>query len=71
MFYYIKIRKKGKLIWKALREDGKMLVFNRYENANKCSDGLKDYLCKIIPMQYHPSHKKSQIYRKKYKKVEW
>jgi len=71
MFYYIKIRKKGDLIWKTLRKDGKILVFNRYENAKKYSDNLKDCICEIISLNYHPSHKKGPIYRKKYQKAEW
>lgn len=71
MFYYIKIREKGNLIWKVLREEGRILVFNRYENAKKYSDNLQDHICEVIPITYHPSNKKGPIYRKKYKKVEW
>ena len=71
MFNYIKIRKKGSLNWKALREDGKILVFNRYENVQKYTNNLSGYVCQIMPIPYHPSHKKSPIYRKRYKKMEW
>lgn len=70
MFCYIKIRKKGNLIWKALRENGKILVFNRHETAKKYADS-PEHISEIIPLPYHPMHKKSPIYRKKYKKVEW
>ena len=71
MYYYIKIRKKGNLIWKALREEGKILVFNRLENVKKYLDNLKDYICEIVPISYHPPHRKGPIHGKKYKKVEW
>ncbi len=71
MFHYIRIRKKGNLIWKALREEGKILVFDRYENAKKHADKLNDFVFEIISTSYHPSHKKSQIYRKKYKRSDW
>jgi len=70
MFYYIKIRKKGKLNWKAARKEGKILVFNRYETAKRYTNSLNDYVCTLAPLIYHPSHKKSAIYGKKYIKFE-
>jgi len=71
MYYFVKTRKKGTLDWKVLREDGRILVFNRYENVKKYADGLKDFVFNIIFLSYNPSHRRSPIYRKKYKKVEW
>lgn len=71
MFYYLKLRKKGTLNWKALREDGKILVFNKYETAKRYTDDLGDYVCEIITISCHPMHKQSPIYRRKYKKVGW
>jgi hypothetical protein len=71
MFYYIRIRKKGSLNWKAAREERKMLVFNNLENAKKYSEELKDYVCKIVSLPYHPAHKRGSLYGKKYKKIGW
>lgn len=70
MFYYIKVRKKGDLIWRTLRKDGKILFFDRYENAKKYGSGLTDFFYKIVSNPYHPANKKSPLYRKKYRRVE-
>lgn len=71
MFCYIKIREKGTLNWRALREDGKILVFNKCKTAKKYAGNLSDFVYEIISFPYHPMHKKSPIYGKKYTKVEW
>jgi len=71
MFYYIHLRKAGKLNWKAFREDGKILVFNKYEVAKKYADQLNGFVCKIMSINYYPAHRKSHLHGKKYKKIGW
>ncbi|MBW2984275.1 hypothetical protein KY361_04120 [Candidatus Woesearchaeota archaeon] len=71
MFCYIKARKKGTLDWKAVREDGRIMVFDRYEPARSYADSMQDSVCKIVKLLYHPMDKRSPIYRKRYKKSGW
>ena len=69
MFYYIRKRSKGIFNWKALREDSKIVVFDKYEAAKKYADSLTDSVSKIVKLLYHPAHKLSPIYWKKYRKI--
>lgn len=71
MFYYIKIRKKGNLSWKAVREDGRILVFNNLQAAKARAKESADSICNIIAFQDHPSGKGNPIYHKKYLKKDW
>lgn len=71
MFYYIRTRKKGTAELKSAREDGRILVFSSPEAAKKYADEMKDFACSVATIQCHPSHKKSPIHGKKYKKVGW
>ena len=71
MYYYIKLRKKGTAEWKALREDGRILVFNSLDAAKKHLENLQEHVCKIISIPCHPMHKRSPIYGKRYKKIGW
>ena len=70
MYYYIKIREKGNLIWKVLREDGKILVFNKYETVKEYAKGLNKFISQIVSIPYHPMHKRSPIYGKRYTKMD-
>jgi len=71
MYYYLKFRKKGTLDWKALRENGRILVFNRYESVKKYAENIQNFILKIVDFSCHPSDKKSPIYGKKYIKINW
>lgn len=71
MFYYTRLRKKGTTDWKAMREDGRILVFKSHDSAKKHTEALTDFTCKIITIPFHPAHKGSPIYGKKYKKIGW
>ncbi len=71
MFNYIKIRKKGTLNWKALRKNGKILVFDSVENGRAYINNYEDYVCKIIPIICHPTNRKSPIHGKPYEKIGW
>ena len=70
MLYYIKLKKLGSANWKALREDGKILVFNNLDKAKDMTNNTNT-IPKIISISYHPAHKRSSIYGKKYKKIGW
>lgn len=70
MYYYIRLRGKGTLNWKAFRENGKIVVFENNENAKGYASSLKDKVCKIISIQGHPSNRISMLHGKKYRIVE-
>jgi len=71
MYHYIKIRKKGNLSWKTVRDNGKILVFNNIENAKKYADSLTNVVYNIKHSQFHPMHNKSPIHGKRYVKMDW
>lgn len=71
MYHYIRIRRKGTGIWKAARENNRILVFDSYETARKYAQNLEDFAYSIIPLLHHPMHKKSRLYRRMHKKVGW
>ena len=71
MYYYIKLRKKGTPSWKALRENGKIVVFDKFEIAKGQTTNSKDFEYKIISLTHHPTNKQSPIQGKKYLKMGW
>ena len=71
MYYYIKLRKKGTPSLKALRENGKIVVFDKFEIAKGHAANTKDFVYKIISLARHPMHKQSPIYGKRYQKMGW
>ena len=62
---------KGNIAAFSFREDGKILVFNKYEVAKKYADQLNGFVCKIMSINYYPAHRKSHLHGKKYKKIGW
>ncbi|HZX45296.1 MAG TPA: hypothetical protein VFF28_06465 [Candidatus Nanoarchaeia archaeon] len=71
MYYYIKSRKKGTCEWKALRQDGKIIVLNNFEKAKEKIASMADHACKIVTMKKHPSDKESRIKGKSFLKEDW
>jgi hypothetical protein len=71
MYYYIKTRKKGSLLWHAFRVESKIAVFNSYEFVKNFVDKLENQICEMVGFAHHPSDKKSPIHGKKFKQVDW
>ena len=66
MYFYVKVRKIGTFVWKALREQNKILIFKKYELAKKHVQAMENTVYKIVSLEVHPSNKQSSIYGKKY-----
>ncbi|MFH1849154.1 MAG: hypothetical protein ABH879_03115 [archaeon] len=64
--HYLKIRKRGNLIARAQRIDGRILVFSSHDDARAYADKLTGHVSEIVPIGCHPMHRKSRIYGKKY-----
>ncbi len=71
MFYYVKARKKGTPNSRAMREEGKILVFSKPESAKEHADKMTDFKCMVVPLSRHPAHKQSPLYGKRYAKAGW
>ena len=67
MYFYVKIRKIGTLIWKAVRDEKGILIFKKYDLAKKYALGIENTAYKIVTMDLHPSNRQSCLYGKKYK----
>lgn len=68
MFYYIRKKLVGKS--KAVRDNGKILVFT---NDTKAKEHIKNFSKKEYELKhtkFHPSNSRSSIYGKKYKVME-
>lgn len=59
MYYYVRLRKRGTLQTRALRENGKVLVFTSPETAKKATP--QDYEGTLVHFDEHPRNKASPI----------
>jgi len=71
MFYYIKIKPKSGFRYKALRENGKILVFNAETDIKTHMKNLPDMDYKVKHILHHPLDRKSQLHKRKIEKVGW